>query len=158
MLQEKRDTSQSVYFLEIIRSLLLTFLYEVQEIYSNRNTTILSSSKRENELTLKFNELIKTHANIQHNLKFYADSLYITPKHLISAIKNAAGKTPGALINETIVEEAKHYLVHTNQPVSEIADTLQFNDIAAFSKFFKRYTSLSPSALGKSINCKDPTF
>jgi AraC-like DNA-binding protein len=149
LLKEKKDNSQSVYFLEIIRSLFFTFLFEVQAIYSNRYTTTQSSSKRENELKLKFNELIKTHATVQHNLKFYADSLFITPKHLISAIKNAAGKTPGILINETIVEEARQYLVHTNLTISEISDYLQFNDIAAFSKFFKRYTALSPSAFRK---------
>jgi AraC-like DNA-binding protein len=149
LLKVKKDNSQSVYFLEIIRSLFFTFLYEVQDIYSKQHTPVQSSSKRENELHMKFNELIKTHATGQHNLKFYADSLFITPKHLISAIKNAAGKTPGLLINETIIEETKQYLVHSDLSIGEIADYLQFNDIAAFSKFFKRYTALSPSAFRK---------
>lgn len=149
LLKVKKDNSQSIYFLEIIRSLFFTFLFEVQAIYSKRFTPAQSSSKRENELNMKFNELIKTQAKIQHDLKFYADALFITPKYLISAIKNAAGKTPGVLINETIVEEAKQYLIHTNLSISEIADYLQFNDIATFSKFFKRYTALSPSAFRK---------
>lgn len=149
LLKAKRDNSHSVYFLEIIRSLFFTFLYEVQVIYSIRNKTTQSGSKRENELNLKFHELIKTQANIQHSLKFYADSLFITPKHLISSIKNASGKTPGILINETIVEEARQYLVHTCLSVGEISDYLKFNGIAAFSKFFKRYTALSPSAFRK---------
>lgn len=149
LLKIKKDNSQTIYFLEIIRSLFFTFLYEVQDIFSKCNTTTQPSNKRENELNLKFNELIKTHAAIQHNLKFYADSLFITPKHLISAIKNAAGKTPGILINETIIEETKHYLVHTNLSIGEIADYLQFSDIATFSKFFKRYTAFSPSAFRK---------
>lgn len=149
LLKVKKDNSQSIYFLEIIRSLFFTFLFEVQAIYSKRITNAQSSSKRENELNMKFNELIKTQAIIQHNLKFYADSLFVTPKHLINAIKNAAGKTPGILINETIVDEAKQYLVHSNLSIGEIADYLQFNDIAIFSKFFKRYTALSPSAFRK---------
>ena len=145
-LKLKGDKVHSDYYLEIIRSLFFTFLYEAQAIYSKDTRTTKTISNREKELNQKFNELIKTQAIMQHNLKFYADSLFITPKYLISAIKNATGKTPGTLINETLVDEAKQYLIKTNLPVVEIADRLQFTDIAAFSKFFKRYTALSPSA------------
>jgi AraC family 4-hydroxyphenylacetate 3-monooxygenase operon regulatory protein len=149
LLHVKKDNNQSVYYLEIIRSLFYTFLYEAQAIYSKDFTNTESISKRERDLNNKFNELIKAQAITQHNLKFYADALFITPKYLISAIKNASGKTPGVLINETIIEEAKQYLVHTDLPVVQIADRLQFTDIATFSKFFKRYTALSPSAFRK---------
>lgn len=149
LLKVKKDASQSIYCLEIIRSLFFTFLYEAQAVYSKDFTGTKSISRREKDLNQKFNELIKTQAITQHNLKFYADSLFITPKYLISVIKNASGKTPGVLINETIIEEAKQYLVHTDLPVVEIADLLQFTDIATFSKFFKRFTALSPSAFRK---------
>lgn len=151
LLNLKKDNYQSGYYLEIIRSLFYTFLYEAQAIYSKDFISTEASSKRERDLNNKFKELIKAEAITQHNLKFYAEALFITPKYLISAIKNASGKTPGVLINETIIEEAKQYLVHTNLPVVEIADRLQFTDIATFSKFFKRYTSLSPSAFRKKI-------
>lgn len=88
---------------------------------------------------------------MQKSLKFYADALFVTPKYLISAIKNASGKTPGVLIDEAIIEEAKQALVHTDLPIVEIADHLQFTDIATFSKFFKRYTALPPSAFRKNF-------
>lgn len=146
----KKNNSQSIYHVEIIRCLFYTFLFEAQAIYT-KDLVITSSpvSKRERDLSQKFNELIKAHATLQHSLKFYADSLFITPKYLISAIKNASGKTPGTLIDEAIIEEAKQYLVHSALPIAEISDQLQFTDIATFSKFFKRYTSLSPSAFRK---------
>ena len=105
LLAVKKDNSQSVYHLEIIRSLFFTFLFEAQAIYTKDSiNTELSISKREKELNQKFNELIKAHATLQHSLKFYADSLFITPKYLISAIKNASGKTPSSrsfVCNET---------------------------------------------------------
>lgn len=146
----KKDNHQSVYHVEIIRCLFYTFLFEAQAIYAKDfvNDTS-SSSQREKDLSQKFNELIKAHATLQHSLKFYADSLFITPKYLISAIKNASGKTPGTLINEALIEEAKQYLVHSDLPIVDISDHLQFSDIAAFSKFFKRYTTLAPSAFRK---------
>jgi len=150
-LSTKKDHSQSVYHLEIIRSLFYAFLYEAQSIYAKDFTRTQSNRKRENELNQKFNELIKTQAILQKNLKFYADALFVTPKYLISAIKNASGKTPGVLIDEAIIEEAKQALVHTDLSIVEIADRLQFTDIATFSKFFKRYTALSPSAFRKNF-------
>lgn len=150
LLVVKKDNRQSIYHVEIIRCLFYTFLFEAQAIYAKDVvTTEVGISKRERDLNQKFNELIKAHATMQHSLKFYADSLFITPKYLISAIKNACGKTPGMLINEALIEEAKQYLVHSSLPIVEIADQLQFTDIATFSKFFKRYTSLSPSAFRK---------
>lgn len=150
LLVVKKDNSQSIYHVEIIRCLFYTFLFEAQAIYAKDIINSESSiSKRENDLNRKFNELIKAHATLQHSLKFYADSLFITPKYLISAIKNASGKTPGVLINEALIEEAKQYLVHSDFPIVEISGQLQFTDIATFSKFFKRYTSMSPSAFRK---------
>ena len=97
----------------------------------------------------KFNQLIKNFASTQHNLKFYANSLFVTPKHLISVIKNSTGKTPGSLIDEAILNEAKQNLVNTTLSIAKIADRLQFADNASFSKFFKRNTELSPSQYRK---------
>ncbi len=158
LLNVKKNKNASEYHVEIIRRLSFSFLYEAQAIYSKYITRDTPVNKREKELNLKFNHLVKSHAATQHSLKFYADSLFITPKYLISAIKNASGKTPGVLIDEAIIDEAKQYLVQTNLPVAGIADRLQFTDIATFSKFFKRYTDLSPSAFRKNSNCKTPAF
>jgi AraC-like DNA-binding protein len=152
LLVVKKDNSQTIYHVEIIRCLFYTFLYEAQAIYTKDVVNTGSSvSKREKDLNHKFNELIKAHATLQHSLKFYADSLFITPKYLISAIKNASGKTPGVLIDEALINEAKQYLIHSELPIVDISHQLQFTDIATFSKFFKRYTSLSPSAFRKSF-------
>ena len=84
------------------------------------------------------------HDKVQHNLKFYADSLFITPKYLIHAIKNASGKTPGKLIDEAIIAEAKLLLMDYDNSISYIAEHLHFSDQAAFSKFFKKNTGITP--------------
>ncbi|MFZ1496106.1 MAG: helix-turn-helix domain-containing protein [Saprospiraceae bacterium] len=149
LLEVKNNKSQSPYQIEIIRSLILTFLYEAQIIFTKKNENTNPILKRENELNQKFNQLIKNFASTQHNLKFYANSLFVTPKHLISVIKNSTGKTPGSLIDEAILNEAKQNLVNTTLSIAKIADRLQFADNASFSKFFKRNTELSPSQYRK---------
>lgn len=147
--KEQNNNRQSTFYVEIIRSLFFTFLYEVKIIYSNHTMAQTPHNKRDNELNKKFKEMLTTQAKTQHGIKFYADSLFITPKHLISAIRNTSGKTPKEMIDERIIEEAKQYLTHTHYTISHIADLLQFPDLATFSKFFKRHTSLSPSAYRK---------
>ena len=84
------------------------------------------------------------HDKVQHNLKFYADSLYITPKYLIHVVKNVSGKTPGELIQEALIAHAKLLLKNLNNSVSSVADELHFSDQASFSKFFKKHTGMSP--------------
>ena len=48
------------------------------------------------------------------------------------------------IIKGRIAEEAKILLKQTQWNVSEIAFTLGFDEVAHFSNFFKKQTSLSP--------------
>ena len=106
---------------------------------------------REAELNFKFQELLVQHDKVQHNLKFYADTLFITPKYLIHAIKNASGKSPGKLIDEAIVEEAKLLLKDTSLSIATVAEELHFSDQASFSKFFKKHTGITPLSYRRGI-------
>jgi AraC-like DNA-binding protein len=80
----------------------------------------------------------------KHSLKFYADSLFITPKYLIQTIKKSSGKTPGKLIDEAIVAEAKMLLRDPEHTIASVSEHLQFSDQASFSKFFKKNTGITP--------------
>lgn len=143
-LQSKREQVNSSIQLEIIRSLFFTFLYEAAAICEKSGTLPQPKFTREDELNLKFKQLLAQHDKVQHNLKFYADSLFITPKYLIHAVKNASGKTPGQLIHEAVVAEAKLLLKDRTQTIGSVADELHFSDQASFSKFFKKHTGMSP--------------
>ncbi len=144
ILKNKRDNVDSPYHLEIIRSLFFGYLYEAAKIYQKGKIVTQSKFSRDAELNFKFQELLAQHDKMQHTLKFYADSLFITPKYLIHAIKNASGKSPGKLIDEAIVAEAKLLLKNTSLSIANVAEELHFSDQASFSKFFKKHTNLSP--------------
>jgi AraC-like DNA-binding protein len=70
--------------------------------------------------------------------------LYITPNHLNALSNSVLGKPAGELIRERVVLEAKRLLVNSDYTVTQIADTLHFEDNAYFTRFFKKYTSMSP--------------
>jgi AraC-like DNA-binding protein len=146
LLLPQRDNTNLPYHIEIIRSLFFSFIYEAASVWKKNKTITQSKYTRNEDLSFKFRQLLAQHDKVQHNLKFYADSLFITPKYLISAVKNACGKTPGELIDEALVADAKLLLKNMNNSVGSVAEELHFSDQAAFSKFFKKHTGFSPQA------------
>lgn len=76
--------------------------------------------------------------------KDYADRLAVHVNHLNKVLKENTGKTTTNIISERIVKEAKILLKQTDWNISEIAYCLGFEEIAHFSNFFKKQTSLAP--------------
>lgn len=77
--------------------------------------------------------------------KDYADRLAVHVNHLNKVLKENIGKTTTEIISSRITQEAKILLRQTDWHVSEIAYSLGFEEVAHFSNFFKRQTSLSPA-------------
>ncbi|MFD2561224.1 helix-turn-helix domain-containing protein [Aquimarina rubra] len=65
--------------------------------------------------------------------------------HLYNSFKKIFGKTPHQYITCLKMKRAKQYLVLGNLTVSEIADILNFPDLASFSKLFKKTFGYTPS-------------
>ena len=78
--------------------------------------------------------------------KDYADRLAVHVNHLNKVLKENTGKTTTGLITGRIVQEAKILLKQTDWNVSEIAYCLGFEEVAHFSNFFRKQTTLSPLA------------
>ncbi|RYY52442.1 MAG: AraC family transcriptional regulator, partial [Chitinophagaceae bacterium] len=66
--------------------------------------------------------------------------------HLNKVLKENVGKTTTDLISSRVTQEAKILLKQTDWNVSEIAYSLGFEEVAHFSNFFRKQTSLSPVA------------
>ncbi|MBZ4188708.1 helix-turn-helix domain-containing protein [Niabella beijingensis] len=78
--------------------------------------------------------------------KDYADRLAVHVNHLNKVLKEGTGKTTSQLIHHRITQEAKMLLKQTGWSVSEIAYSLGFEEVAHFSNFFKKQTSMAPAA------------
>jgi len=76
--------------------------------------------------------------------KDYAERLSIHVNHLNKVVKENMGRTTTEIISNRVVQEAKILLRQTDWNISEIAFSLGFEEVAHFSNFFKRQTSLSP--------------
>jgi AraC-like DNA-binding protein len=64
--------------------------------------------------------------------------------HLNKVLKENMGKTTTDIISSRIIQEAKILLKQTDWNISEIAYSLGFEEVAHFSNFFRKQTSLAP--------------
>jgi AraC family transcriptional activator of pobA len=81
--------------------------------------------------------------------KDYAALLYITPNHLNALCNDMLGISAGEVIRNRVILEAKRLLVNLDLNITEIAGKLNFADNSYFTKFFKKYTGITPEEFRK---------
>ncbi|MFD2872221.1 helix-turn-helix domain-containing protein [Mucilaginibacter ximonensis] len=137
---------------DLLRNLVLELIHYGQKLQPVANVeTAHNASERISSL---FMELLERQFPVesQHqrlNLrtaKDYADRLAVHVNHLNKVLKEVTGNTTTQIIANRIIQEAKILLKQTNWNIAEISYTLGFDDIAHFSNFFKKQTSVAPVA------------
>ena len=85
------------------------------------------------------------------SLKEIAGKLYIHPRHLTNTVKVVTGKSPCDHFENKIISIAKILLEHEQQSITDIAIKLTY-DPSNFTKFFKKYTGITPSQYRKNFS------
>jgi AraC-like DNA-binding protein len=67
-------------------------------------------------------------------------------KYLSQVLKEKTGRTARSYIIQMVILEAKVLLDRLDLSILQIADELHFSNPFHFSRFFKKYTSVTPSA------------
>ncbi len=106
---------------------------------------------RKEDILSNFLKQLAAHFKEERSVQFYADALFITPKHLTKTVKELTTKTCGEFIDDMVIAEAKILLGDLSYSVGQVADHLHFSDQFFFSKFFKRRTGLSPREYKSSL-------
>jgi len=81
-----------------------------------------------------------------HKPSDYAILLAISSNTLTKNSIKYFGKNPSQLIQDRLILEAKKKLHLTTLSIKEISYLLKFNDEYYFSRYFKKYTKISPQA------------
>ena len=117
--------------------ILCTRLFKEQEDYPEAN--------KEANIIREFNFLVEQHFKTKHTVAEYAELLYKSPKTLSNIFLKMGSKTPLQYIQERKLLEAKRRLRYSNMQIQEIAYEIGYEDIQAFSRFFKKKVGISPS-------------
>ena len=131
--------------LEILRAYLVILLTESKRMLTHSKKQLQFANRAE-ELTYKFEQLVRQDLPAVSSLSDYADQLHISKHYLSECIKKTTGKGGKAIIIEYQLLEAKSMLMQTSWSISEIGAHLGFTEPSNFVKFFKRYTKQTPQA------------
>jgi AraC family transcriptional regulator, transcriptional activator of pobA len=131
----------------IVRLLLQLILLKMNRLYLAGNVT--QGSRRETELVRNFLVKLEHNLGVASSVSSYAALLSVSPETLSETVKKETGKTPGTLIRERVLLEAKRLLLHTSLSVAEIAYQLLFKDPSYFNRFFRRSTGNTPAEFRK---------
>ena len=148
-IEQKFKKQEHPYRSEVIRNLLLAFLYEIEAAYQLQTATGGKKLNRKEELNAQFHHLLFRHYKEQRSVRFYADLLFVTPKYLSEAVKELTGHSASKWIDDAVVLEAKALLKHPSMNVVKVAEALHFPNPSFFGKYFKKHTLLSPSQYRK---------
>lgn len=128
---------------------LSLFYGPLVKCFKNKHDTL---SMRKQQLSSGFFSLMTVNFRREHQLKFYADRLFITDRYLYVCVMSVTGKTPSYWIDFYLLLEAKKLLVEENLSINQIADTLGFSGPSQFGKFFKKHEGVSAGAFRKNYS------
>ena len=144
LLQKKGSDENAQWHDETIQHVFSLLILEIVSSMKGKLADNPSHYSRKVYLTFQFLRLLREHIKEQRSVNFYADLLYVTPKHLSMCVKEITGKTCGEVIDEMVVVEAKALLHNPELTIGHVADELNFSDQYFFSKYFKKRTGMSP--------------
>jgi AraC family transcriptional regulator, transcriptional activator of pobA len=151
MLREKNFSENDHPFTaEVVRHFFNVFQFELAGLYHKYSNQKKTVHDHKEELLWRFLALLSKHVKTERGLQFYANRLFVTAKYLTQTVKKLSGRTAGEYIDELVIVEAKNLLRDPSLTIAQVADRLYFGDQFIFSKFFKRYTGITPSDYRKS--------
>lgn len=123
--------------------------------YLSHNDTNLNGNYTNNsKLTQQAINLINQ--NIQDiNVNKLSENLGVSRSYLTTKFSNDLGLSPSQYLIKTRIDKAKHLLVNTNIPISDIAIDIGYSDVFYFSKLFKNRENISPSKFRNIHQIKD---
>ena len=103
--------------------------------------------ERENgfDIIRQFYVLVDNHFKEKKQVQDYAEMLYRSPKTLSNLFSLYGLNSPLRIIHERVDAEARRLLLYTSKSAKEISEILGFEDLATFSRFFKKMNQKSIS-------------
>lgn len=109
------------------------------------------------EILGRFRRLVEERHHQQLRVAEYASLLGVTADRLHSLCRRALERSPSALIQQRIIQEAATRLETSNATVKQIAFALGFKDTAYFNRFFSKHAGEAPGAWRRRVAARGKT-
>ncbi|RAP73555.1 response regulator transcription factor [Paenibacillus montanisoli] len=112
------------------------------ELFSHRSD---EQEERTNELVLRLHDYIEQHLSGDVSLTRLGEVVSLNPSYLCRLYKQITGSILTDFIAEAKIGKAKELLVKSGQlRITDISKAVGFDSPAYFSRFFKKYTKMTP--------------
>lgn len=131
----------------IVSSLITAFVCRVVSDYRNdcKAPAAARHRSRKEEITYRFFRLLSVDFMCSRDVAFYAGKLCISAKYLTTAVSEVTGVPASQWINTAVLTEIKQRLRLGSCTVASIAEDMNFPTASALSRYFRRYTGMTPS-------------
>ena len=92
----------------------------------------------------RFLTFVHADFQINHEVQYYAEKLYLTPNYLNELVKKVTGMPAKQIIQTKLINESKKYLLYSDLTIAEISERLSFETPSYFIRFFRKRTGCTP--------------
>ncbi|MFD1134672.1 helix-turn-helix domain-containing protein [Paenibacillus urinalis] len=147
-IKDEYSKNIDLYTKELVVSNLELLLNYAKRFYGRQFITRESVYK---DVVTKFEKLLNEHCTLEviarsgtPSVKSLAQEMGYSPNYLSDMLKKETGKTAQEYIKSRLLDLAEHLLLTTNEPISQIAEKLGFEQPSSFTKFIKTQLGVSP--------------
>ncbi|MEZ4900959.1 MAG: helix-turn-helix transcriptional regulator [Spirosomataceae bacterium] len=131
-------TSDNLQKWEAIGAWLKLFLLQSNRFKTAKKVGSKTHDHRQAEIVKQFKDDVEHFFKNQHKVTEYAHRQNLTANHLNDVIKSETGTSAKEFIQNRLLLEAKRLARYSELSAKEIAYQLGYDDVAHFSKFFKK--------------------
>ena len=95
-------------------------------------------------LLASFLDNVRSNCRKERGIAFYSSLANLTPKYFSKQIRNLSGKSPGTIIEEFTMAEAKTLLSSKKYSIKEVSALMNFSSPSSFCKYFKAAEGMTP--------------
>ncbi|MBR4042441.1 MAG: helix-turn-helix domain-containing protein [Bacteroidaceae bacterium] len=142
VLANENSTSKYEQGVCIFRCLLLALRDKISARYRQGITESVSSALGYfNRFVILLSEQCKEH----HEVSYYAGELHVTAQYLGRICRKYDGRGAKEIITDTLILQMKSTIKNTEKSLKEISYEYNFPNFSFMSRFFRRYTGITPS-------------
>ncbi len=142
------QSPDSEFKIDAVRHLTLAMFYGYSHMKHDMSIYIEGTSRQDN-IYAAFLQAVEKYYKKEREVRFYAEKICVTAKHLSQVVKEVSGRTASDIIKDYLITEIKALLLSTNMTIQQISDYLNFPSQSVFGKYFKRITGKSPKEYRK---------
>ena len=148
LLNYKIIETKNVFKSQIIFHLLNIFFFDLcNYIHPNYNIEY-----KKNRIVNDFFLLLKKHMHENKEVRFYANKLCVSEKHLNKVLRNTLKyRSAKEWIDFLLIIEIKKILRNKNLRIKEVAEIFGFSSQVVFFQYFKKHVGISPYDFRKLI-------